>query len=245
MTIKKKCVARHHVGDRVLDITEFGEHPSSRDGRQSFCKSCRNELHKFRRQKDPKFYLTHHIATRVRQQVGAEGYPPGFTRDISKHLGYPILDLVRFLNQDILTREGITLKEAIKRKYHLDHRHPLSKFIVKQVDSPEFRACWAISNLWMLSAEQNLAKSDKVLSGEDLLNMALNKPNPPGELVPGLAQFEAETAPKPANPSSLKPSLVVDFRPKPADLAREAEEAAEFERKLPGINEKVWNKAFG
>lgn len=229
---KKRCVAKHHVGDKMVPVTMFGDHPSSRDGLQSFCKPCRNELHKFRRQRDPKFYLTHHIATRVRDQLGAEGYPPGFTKNIDDYLGYRMLDLVRYLNEEVLAREGITLKESIKRGYHLDHKHPLSKFDVKHVNSEEFRACWAMTNLWMISAQANLAKSDRVLSGDELLAAALAKPGPVPLVLPKPAQNSAETAQNVQKPYGL----TVDFTPKPTNSTL-------YIAPKP-LTEEIWERAF-
>lgn len=220
----KRCVSRFHEGDRSVPFEDFGDHPSSRDGKQSNCKKCRNHYHKLRRQNDPKFYLTHHIATRVRQQVGAEGYVSGFTKHIDDYLGYRMLDLVRALNEDCHQRYKITLKEAIKRGFHLDHRYPLSKYNVQSIESPEFKACWAMDNLWMLPAEVNLAKSDQVLSGDDLLKLTLS--------TPGSAP---EKAPKPA---PKQPDLIVDFTPK------HTQNPAESAQMAPSWRETFWSKAF-
>jgi hypothetical protein len=227
----KRCVAKHHQGTNPLPITEFGDHASSRDGKQSFCRSCRNELHKFRRQRDPKFYLTHHIATRVRQQVGAEGYPPGFTKNIDSYLGYRMLDLVRQLNTDCLERYQVSLKEAIKRGYHLDHKHPLSKFDVKAVNTPEFQACWAMENLWMLPASVNLAKSDRVLSGDELLKYALNQPSE-GLKLP---ETSHETGPD----SAEVPEVTMPEHPE--ELARKE---AKIVPKGRSLAEEIWSRAF-
>lgn len=139
-------------------LDEFGTHKDTVDGRQSYCKKCRNALHGKRRKEDPAFYFVHHIATRVRKQVGDDGLPPNFTRDIQKYTGWTGAQLVRSLNADIWEREGITLKEALARGYHLDHRQPLSSFQVGLVTDDAFKACWSLENLWMLSAEANLAK---------------------------------------------------------------------------------------
>jgi len=219
----KRCVCPRHVGNRVLPITDFGEHSTSRDGYQSYCKKCRNDFHRIRRQKDPRFYLMHHIATRVRQQVGADGYPPGFTENIDDYLGYKLLDLVKELNLDLLNREQITLKEAIAKGYHLDHKFPLSKFDVSSVYDESFRKCWEISNLWMIPAHVNLAKSNQVLSEEKL-----------GEIARNQAETSENKAEQRRKLPEKRQILYIPDEPRKTQ-----------EQEHPTMVQRAWDKAFG
>lgn len=211
--VTKRCVKCHEV----KPIEEFGRHDSTRDGHQSYCKRCRNGLHKVRRDRDPAFYLTHHIATRVRQQVGAGMYPEGFTTDIEKHLGYPIWRLVRELNTDLARREGINFYEARRRDYHVDHKVPLTSFNVEAVDSESFRRCWHYTNLWMIPREKNLEKGARIMqdeadlaqfSGQELTETPAETALETGPKVtlgaPDLAEIVSKIPPEPLPPPAEK-----------------------------------------
>lgn len=47
--------------------------------------------------------------------------------------------------------------------WHLDHIQPVASFAVTSVDCPEFRACWALSNLRPYPAKANISKGAKRL----------------------------------------------------------------------------------
>ncbi len=156
----KKCVKCKEV----KPISRFGEHDTSKDGRQSYCKDCRNELQTIRRKRDPAFRLRHHIATRVSAQVIA--IPAGYVANLEGYLGYKLADLVRHLEKDLQEREGPrrTLVQAFDDGYHVDHIEPLSGFGKVGIGSPEFRECWAMSNLRAIPAEENLAKGARKIA---------------------------------------------------------------------------------
>jgi hypothetical protein len=44
-------------------------------------------------------------------------------------------------------------------KWHVDHIVPVSLFQFQSVDDPEFRACWALSNLRPMWGDENRAKA--------------------------------------------------------------------------------------
>jgi hypothetical protein len=140
--------------------TEFGESETSRDGRQSYCKKCRDRLGDKIRKFNLRFRIKHHISTRVSKQIAARLLPKGYTRDLETYLGYTIPELIRKLNAD-LAPQGLNLRQAIEQGWHLDHKRPLSSFKVVLMTDEEFRKCWAISNLEMIPAEENLAKGSK------------------------------------------------------------------------------------
>ena len=142
-------------------ITEFAKHDTSSDGRASYCNACRNGLNFKRRNENIPFRLKHHIATRVATQIGVDNLPKGYVKDLEKYLGYKMIRLKAVLQADLREREKITLRDAINRGYHLDHKKPLSLFKVNAITEQAFRDCWAIDNLSMIPAEDNLAKGSK------------------------------------------------------------------------------------
>lgn len=174
----KKCAG---CGEKKVR-TDFPLHSGSSDGFASYCKSCKNDMHSKRRKDRPEFRLKHHMATRVIKQLKdaeaatasnrsnpaqerSDSTPQplrSITRDLELYLGYSIKALCRHLESDLQDRDGITLKESFNRDYHLDHIYPLSKFDVKLPTDQSFRDCWAMDNLKMIPAAENIAKSDKV-----------------------------------------------------------------------------------
>jgi len=153
---RKKCV----TCAQLKPLEEFGKHDSSEDGRTSHCKECRAGQNKRYRRRNLMHRLKHHIATRVAMQVTS---PPGLVENLESYLGYTMVQLKTHLENDIREREGISLREAFERGYHLDHIRPLSSFQVTHIRSKAFRECWAIDNLRMIPAEENLKKGAKIL----------------------------------------------------------------------------------
>jgi hypothetical protein len=142
-------------------ITEFGKHEDSSDGHQAYCKKCRNNLNALRRKLDLKARLKHHIASRV-EKTTIGPLPEGYTKDLEKYLGYRMWKLRKALDKEIREREGISLRDAFARDYHVDHIKPLTSFGALRLGSPAFRACWAIDNLRAIPSEVNLQKGSRV-----------------------------------------------------------------------------------
>ncbi len=161
----KKCIKCGELKMR----TEFGKHKDAADGRQSYCKACKNALGKRRRERNVSARLKHHMATRVTAQLGIHT-PENLTRDLERYFGYPMTRLANALSDELREREGKKLRDALNDGYHIDHIKPLSRFKVisgGEVNWDIFQECWAISNLKAISAEENLAKGAKVLKVSD------------------------------------------------------------------------------
>ena len=145
-------------------LSHYGKHSTSSDGYQSYCKQCKSNMHKRKRKVNVTFRIKHHFGTRIADQLGS-ACPAHLSRDLVKYLDYRISELRRHLEEEIQLREGITVREAFERGYHIDHVRPLSSFAISEVDSEAglaaFRACWAITNLILIPAEENLAKGAK------------------------------------------------------------------------------------
>ena len=176
----------------VLEKKAFGAHNSS-DGLQSICGTCKNLANTKSRKRNVSSRIRHHTATRCLTQLGDHA-PEGFTADMENYLGYKITALVKALGEDLKEREGPSrkLRDALNEGYHIDHKRPLSSFKVIQeepdplpgtvdpiyVDWAEFKACWDITNLTAIPAEENLAKGAKRL---DLLEDTPHLPIPDAE----------------------------------------------------------------
>ncbi|KKL49706.1 hypothetical protein LCGC14_2312830 [marine sediment metagenome] len=71
--------------------------------------------------------------------------------------------LRKYLDLEIKHREGISLRLALERDYHVDHILPMSSFNVEECGDPIFRECWALKNLRAIPAEENLAKGATIV----------------------------------------------------------------------------------
>lgn len=81
------------------------------------------------------------------------------TEDI---LGYTRGELISHIEKQF--SKGMSWKKVFSGEVHIDHIIPVSHFRPSKFDSDEFRACWALSNLRPMWAEENKRKSDKILT---------------------------------------------------------------------------------
>ncbi len=152
-------------------VDRFPPHPDTSDGLAAWCKDCRAVLRKRRNQNNMEARLKHHFAARMTQQLldsGAlkEDIPP-LVAEMEAYLGYKMVDLVRYLGDDIQEREGMTLKEAFDDGYHVDHITPLSKFLPHSIGDSTFQRCWAMDNLRAIPGVDNLRKGSRDIYGTE------------------------------------------------------------------------------
>jgi|SRR6478752_3415134 len=74
-------------------------------------------------------------------------------------LGYTTEELRDHLARQFL--RGMTWENY--GEWHVDHILPVSSFTFETADDPEFKACWALTNLRPMWAADNIRKSDKRL----------------------------------------------------------------------------------
>lgn len=146
---------------RKKAFEEFPKHTGSSDGMGSYCKKCKNDLAKLRRQKDPVARIKHYTVTRIQNEWPKEKIPQDLYPNLEHYLGYSLIALKTALKKDLRDREGITVVEAFKRDYHLDHKVPHSSFKPEEIGDIEFKKCWSIDNLWLIPAQTNLKKGAK------------------------------------------------------------------------------------
>ena len=102
-------------------------------------------------------YLRHRIGTALRSSM-KKGEKAGRSQEML--LGYTRKELAAHLES--LFTEGMTWEKFMKGEIHIDHVIPVSYFRPDSADSPEFKACWALSNLQPLWATDNLKKGAKL-----------------------------------------------------------------------------------
>jgi len=105
-----------------------------------------------RKRANPRERLDHRVSQLVRG--GLRGAKDGRTWE--SLVGYTIDDLYRHLERQFLPKMSW---ENIG-KWHVDHILPRSMFNYETAECPDFKACWAITNLRPLWAADNYKKSD-------------------------------------------------------------------------------------
>jgi hypothetical protein len=113
-----------------------------------------------RRRKDPGFALKSRISVRLFHALRAAKIGSKRGRAWLSLVGYTIAELKRHIERQFI--KGMTW--ANMGEWHIDHIIPVASFSYQSVDDPEFRICWGLTNLRPMWAEENRAKSDKVLT---------------------------------------------------------------------------------
>jgi len=75
-------------------------------------------------------------------------------------VGYTLNDLIKRLKKTI--PKGYNWNDYLEGKLHIDHIIPISVFNFDCSENPDFKNCWALSNLQLLPAKENLIKGNKI-----------------------------------------------------------------------------------
>ena len=146
---------------------ECGEpFPKKVHAHQLRCNECARKVHsrqtidsylrRYRREfrHDPAWRLHNSVATLVRRSLGSKKAG----RKWESMVGYSVADLRRHLERQFT--KGMTW-ENYGAEWHVDHIVPRVSFRFKEATDVGFKACWALTNLRPLWAEDNLRKRDK------------------------------------------------------------------------------------
>jgi len=151
-----------------LDIENFCKDSKSKDGRQSYCKSCKShqvkEYYKRNPDKRPKKTKKQNLDSYYRNRVNRN-----FSRRMRKSLnglkngmswetliGYTIIDLQVHLEKQFT--DGMSWENY--GEWHIDHIRPISSFNIESIDDDDFKLCWSLENLQPLWAIENIIKSN-------------------------------------------------------------------------------------
>jgi len=75
-------------------------------------------------------------------------------------VGYKLNDLIKRLKKTIPT--GYVWQDYLDGKLHLDHIIPISVFNFTKPEHIDFKKCWALDNLQLLPAIDNIVKQNRV-----------------------------------------------------------------------------------
>jgi hypothetical protein len=75
-------------------------------------------------------------------------------------VGYTTEDLIKHLQKTI--PNGYTWKDFLNGKLHIDHIIPISVWNYDNYNHIDFKRCWAMKNLRLLPAKENMSKQDRL-----------------------------------------------------------------------------------
>ena len=119
-------------------------------------KQKRNYRLRQRSKIDPKYNLNHRMGNAI--QKALKGNKNGRKWEIL--VGYTLDNLIKRLKQTI--PEGYTWRDYLEGKLHIDHKIPISVFNYTKPEHIDFKRCWALDNLQLLPAKENIIKDVKL-----------------------------------------------------------------------------------
>jgi hypothetical protein len=139
--------------------------------REQYPDKCKNVRKRYydKMVTNPVFRLNNAFSGRMRHALAGTAYKKGGKSWVNI-VGYDVAELKSHLES--LFRPGMTWDNY--GEWHVDHIVPVSSFEYDSYDHPEFRKCWALSNLQPLWAEDNLRKGAKLPHDLSLLHRGTN-----------------------------------------------------------------------
>ncbi len=77
-------------------------------------------------------------------------------------VGYTVVDLKKYLTRSIPRGYSWEDYRTGKLNLHIDHIIPIAKHNFKKPEDLDFQRCWALKNLRLLPAKENMSKSSKL-----------------------------------------------------------------------------------
>ena len=114
------------------------------------------KYYKNKRKKDLKYNLNHKISTAI--GLSLRGNKNG--RHWETLVGYTLNELIKYLKNIIPT--DYNWQDYINGRLHIDHIIPISVFNFTEPEHIDFKRCWALGNLRLLPAKENLIKHNKL-----------------------------------------------------------------------------------
>lgn len=118
------------------------------EGRQYAAAKMRERL-----EKEPQFRLHSNTSRAIRNALGGKG-----RRRWEDMVGYTAAELKLHIERQFVRGMGWHNYGRGAGKWHIDHIVPQSAFSFAAPEDPDFRACWALTNLRPLWGDKNISK---------------------------------------------------------------------------------------
>jgi len=139
---KREFYANHKRKDKKYLCVEYRERRNIRD--------------RERRINDLKFKINHNIRCAIQKSLKSNKQGKHW-----EHLvDYTLADLKKHLEKKFNKKNGHTWENY--GEWHIDHIIPVSIFNFTKPEHPDFKRCWALSNLQPLWGPENMSKGAKI-----------------------------------------------------------------------------------
>ena len=116
----------------------------------------RRQYVNMKRKTDLKIKLDNNISSKIRRSLkGKKNYKKWETL-----VGYTKFDLIKRLKYTL--PQGYIWQDFLAGKLHIDHIIPISAFNYNTTKNPDFKRCWALTNLRLLTEKENRKKGSKL-----------------------------------------------------------------------------------
>lgn len=130
---------------------------------RSYYLNNKNKINKYqkkygrnKRKTDLKFNLNGRISSGIYDSLKADKAG----RHWEELVGYTLEDLIKRLKKTMPS--GYSFKDCFNGKLHIDHRIPVSAFNFTKPEHIDFKRCWALRNLRLLPATENMEKGNRL-----------------------------------------------------------------------------------
>ncbi|QCO12858.1 hypothetical protein D9623_33690 (plasmid) [Azospirillum brasilense] len=111
---------------------------------------------RMRRATDPAYRMKCRLSARLNAMLKDKG-----GRKAEELLGFTRDQLMRHLERQFT--KGMSWEAFSRGEIHIDHIVPVSAFNITSVDDPDFKVCWALTNLRPMWKVDNIKKGGKRL----------------------------------------------------------------------------------
>ena len=116
----------------------------------------RRQYVNMKRKTDLKIKLDNDISSKIRRSLkDKKNYKKWETL-----VGYTKIDLIKRLKYTL--PQGYVWQDFLDGKLHIDHIIPISAFNYNTPNNPDFKRCWALTNLRLLTEKENRIKGNKL-----------------------------------------------------------------------------------
>lgn len=153
----------------ILSVSKFYKNKSRPSGHSNDCRECRRKIkrneeqkrlrnisEKKQRRNDLRFNLNQKMRVGIWQSIRQNKNGCKWENFVD----YNIDQLRRRLKRTM--PKGYTWQDFLAGELHIDHIIPKSMFNFRKPEHIDFKKCWALSNLQLLPAMENLKKCDKI-----------------------------------------------------------------------------------
>lgn len=148
----KKYHTEYYENNKEKMKIQMKEWRESEKGR-----TCCNKYKKFRLLTDSKFRLNHQFSGAIRRSL--KGNKDGIKW--INLVDYNLNDLIKRLKQTI--PKDFSWQDFLNGDLHIDHIIPINAFEFDKSEDFQFRECWALNNLRLLPAMENIKKGTKII----------------------------------------------------------------------------------